>query len=240
MNYKDIFDERGAAYHRAMQQWPTARSNDFLQPLAWLTPAPGATVLDAPAGGGYLQRYLPPTCRYIGHEPSTGFTDHAGVTAAELLPLPVADSSVDCAYSIAGLHHVENKSGFYTELERVLRPGGQALVADVHRDSAVAVFLDDFVGRYNSTGHQGYFLDNNTTREISAAGLTIERAERNSYCWWFDDRTEMADFCTLLFDIRSADTSTVTAALASGPGIRESNNRIGLNWELYFVLVTKT
>jgi len=112
MNYEDIFTQRGGSYHRAMQLWPEARANDFLLPLQWLVPQPGERLLDVPAGGGYLRKYLPDGCEWLGHEPCDAFEGQGQGPAhgleQSLLPLPFADASAQCAISIAGVHHLSD------------------------------------------------------------------------------------------------------------------------------------
>jgi SAM-dependent methyltransferase len=50
--------------------------------------------------------------------------------------LPFADESFDIVYSNGVLHHTPNTAGAVREVQRVLRPGGQAKVMLYHRGSA--------------------------------------------------------------------------------------------------------
>jgi SAM-dependent methyltransferase len=233
MNYEDIFRERGGAYHRAMGRWPDARRDEFRIPLQRAGIVGGETVIDVPAGGGYLQRYLPPSCRWFGHEPSAGFLD-AGADA-DLLPLPWGDRFADVAVSIAGLHHLADKRPLFDEVHRVVSPGGRFVVADAHAASPVARFLDEFVGRYNSTGHDGDYLDDATHEDLASAGFEICDARRTAYCWWFADRRQMGEFCRLLFDIRDVEDAAVADAVETYLGISQRDGAIGMNWELLIV-----
>ncbi len=120
MNYQQIFEQRGAAYHRAMERWPEVRREDFLVPLRALDPRPGEAIVDVPAGGGYLQRYLPPSCRWLGHEPCGNFHETEPTPDTDLLPLPWSDGSADAAISIAGVHHLDDRRPLFRELRRVV------------------------------------------------------------------------------------------------------------------------
>lgn len=239
MNYEEIFRERGRAYDEAMQRWPAARRDDFLLPLQWSAPQPGETVVDTPAGGGYLRGYLPVGCLWFGHEPCANFQGGDTALDQSLLPLPFADEFADIAISIAGVHHLGDKRPLFGELHRVLKSGGRLLLADVHAESSVAQFLDEFVGRHNSTGHEGAYLCGQTLENLQADGFSVVRAERVQYAWWFVDQPSMAAFCRLLFDMRGIDDSEVVAAIDRHLGLCTRDGEIGMNWELYFVLATR-
>jgi SAM-dependent methyltransferase len=239
MNYEEIFHARGGAYHEAMQRWPDARREEFALPLEWGAPRPGEVVLDVPAGGGYLRRYLPAACRYLGHEPCASFADADSIGDRDLLPLPWGGASADLAFSIAGVHHLEDKQPLYRELHRVLKPGGRLVLADAHVASGVARFLDDFVGRYNSTGHSGIYLDDRTAAEVAASGFSILRSERVHYAWWFPDRRTMGAFARLLFDVRRASVDDVVEAIERKLGTVERGGEVGMRWELLFLLASR-
>lgn len=235
MNYEDIFRERGGAYHRAMSLWPEARREEFRIPLAAAAPAPGETVVDVPAGGGYLRRYLPAGCTWHGHEPCASFGDEPGGADRGLLPLPWPAGFADAALSVAGVHHLADKRPLFREIHRVLRPGGRFVLADAHRESRVARFLDEFVGAHNSTGHAGDYLGDHTAGELAECGFTVRGAARERYGWWFADRLGMGAFCRLLFDIRGIGDAEVADAVEEYLGISRRAGELGMNWELLVV-----
>jgi len=238
MNYEQIFATRGAAYDRAMQRWPEARRDDFQIPIGWLAPQPGETIVDVPAGGGYLERYLPEGVRCFGHEPSAGFREPATATGTELLPLPWPDGFADAAISIAGVHHLEDKRPLFRELRRVTRSTGRLVVADAHEDSAVGRFLDGFVGAHNSTGHAGRYLGAATLVELNESGWWVERAERVHFCWWFADRKSLVGCVRLLFDLGEVDDALIQGAVEHHLGLSVRGREIGMNWELFVVRAT--
>jgi SAM-dependent methyltransferase len=240
MNYSDIFRARGAAYAQAMQTWPEARRQEFTVPLGWLAPQPGQKVIDVPAGGGYLRRYLPEGCAWFGHEPCASFFGDGSTPDTPLLPLPWADGFADAAISVAGVHHQADKMPLFRELHRVLKPGGRFVLADVHEESRVARFLDDFVGGHNSTGHHGDYLNERSSQELEAAGFQVIDARRERYCWWFADRREMCAFTRLLFDVRGLSESAVGDGIEEHLGVTARDGQLGLNWELQVVLGLRT
>jgi SAM-dependent methyltransferase len=232
VNYEDIFRERGGAYHRAMRDWPDARREEFMIPVGLARVTTGDVVVDVPAGGGYLQRYLPTGTHWHGHEPCASFQDNATAADSGLLPLPWPSGFADAALSVAGVHHLVDKRPLFREVHRALKPGGRFVLADAWEESAAARFLDEFVGSYNSTGHSGIYVTARTLAELVESGFDVQRAERTSYCWWFADRLSMGAFCRLLFDMRGIDDATVADAIETRLGVTVRGSECGMNWEL--------
>jgi SAM-dependent methyltransferase len=240
-SYSDLFAQRGSSYDRAMQKYPHARDAEFEQLLAPLALEPGMRVGDVPAGGGYLRWYLPEDCVWEGHEPCATFTNH-GAKADEaairpLLPLPWDDGALDHVVSLAGVHHIEDKTELWREVARVLKPGGRFVLSDVAEDGPIARFLDGFVGDNNSTGHQGVFLNQGTLGELEGCGFKVLDAREHAYHWAFDTRDDMADFARHLFDICKATPAEVADAIARDLGVEPTaDGRVGMNWALMTII----
>lgn len=240
MNYEQSFLERGRDYDAAMLAWPDARREEFECAIRLAGLAGGERVIDVPAGGGYLARYLPAGCAWFGHEPCASFLRGGARAADSMLPLPWTDGFADVAISVAGVHHMDDKRPLFEEIHRVLRPAGRFVLADVHRDSAVARFLDDFAGRYIPTGHVGSYLDERTPVELADAGFEVLQAQRRNYHWWFPDRRALAAFCSGLFGLSGVDEDTVLQAADSLLGTTTGAAGIGLRWELFAILASST
>lgn len=236
MNYEQIFAERGGSYHAAMREQPRARDDEFRLPLELAQVRAGEVVIDVPAGGGYLRDYLPEGCQWHGHEPCASFQGQPTVPDAALLPLPWADDFADLAVSVAGVHHILDKRPLFSELHRVVRPRGRLMLADVHEQSAVARFLDDYVGAHNSTGHEGIYLGPHTLDELTTSGWRIVSARRHQYGWRFDSREALGRFCHRLFDLQQGDWQRTLAAASDILQVSEGENGIDLAWELYCIL----
>jgi SAM-dependent methyltransferase len=236
-DYRGIFELRGRLYHQAMREYSDARASEFLSVIREAGIRPGMAVVDVPSGGAYLSRYLG-NAELIGLETSQTFAALATARANNVLlyednRFPLKDACIDRVLSIAGLHHVRDKSGIFSEMRRVLNPGGRVLVADVAADSFVRSFLDDFVGKYCETGHSGWYFDAATRAELRAAGLNIVGDKRLDYLWCAPDMNQLATFCKLLFGMVRADTGTVAEGICDYLGIRESGDQAGLNWQLH-------
>jgi len=240
--YQMLFDTRGGAYDHAMRCHPDARRQEFEQVIAAVRTVPGMRIADVPAGGGYLQDYLPAGCTWLGHEPCASFSRHGAVPlgAAALLPLPWQDASVDAAISLAGVHHLEDKRSLFAELHRVVKPGGRLVVSDVAEGSAVALFLDGYVGANNSTGHEGMFLSDQTQREMHEVGWSVEQAELCHFHWQFADRDTMAAFCHHLFDLRTSSQADTREAIESQLGVVQiKSGLVGMCWSLMTITAVR-
>lgn len=98
-----------------------------------------ATIVDVGSGPGDLVRELAgrlPAARIVGVEPADAMREIAvaggGVFvagSAEALPFP--DASLDLVVSTLSAHHWPDPTSALRELDRVLRPGGEARIYDV-------------------------------------------------------------------------------------------------------------
>jgi len=116
-------------------------------PFHWGMPALGASVVDVGSGGGLdaviAARSVGADGHVIGVDMTEDMLDRARRAAdglgldnvefrqglAEELPVP--DQSVDLVISNGVLNLVPDKLGAYTEIRRILKPGGRFQVADI-------------------------------------------------------------------------------------------------------------
>lgn len=233
--YQELFDKRGSAYDIAMRSFPFARQQEFMQVISAARIEPAMVVADVPSGGGYLKQFLSDDCRWLGHEPCGSFTNHGASqpTKVPLLPLPWKDESIDAAISLAGVHHMEDKIPLFKDLKRVVKPGGRLVVSDVANGSAVARFLDGYVGTHNSTGHAGSFLSESTLDELHKSGWIIDLAEVKSFHWRFSNTSDMARFCHTLFDLQTSTEYDTQQAIETELGVDHlPDGKVGMRWEL--------
>ncbi|MBD2579636.1 class I SAM-dependent methyltransferase [Oscillatoria sp. FACHB-1406] len=245
-DYKDIFNARGIDYHQAMMEYPLARQLEFKNIISISDLEDNQTVGDLPSGGCYLNNFVKKKVKTISVETSVEFARNAKesennltITCEDISKIPLLSETLDRAISLAGSHHLPSQPAFYREVHRLLKPGGLFCLADVREGSGVDGFLNVFVDRYNSMGHQGEFLNQNTTIELEAAGFEILYASPIPYTWNFNSVEEMAYFCKRLFYIDRATEQQVIEAIEQYLGYQVSENQCRMNWELFFFKALK-
>lgn len=243
-SYDELFALRGSTYDQAMTAFPDARKAEFDQLFRDFRPGVGSRVGDIPAGGGYLKDFLPAGCEWYGHEPCASFTNHGAnegnAAGIPLLPVPWPEEHVDIVCSLAGVHHLDDKCPLFSEIHRVTRQGGRFVLSDVEEGSNVSRFLDEFVGEWNSTGHEGVYLNMQTLAELQSTGWNVEQAETSNFHWKFADREQMVAFCGRLFDITRASSQQIDDAIESMLGTTEtSDGGIAMNWALMTITCLK-
>ncbi len=237
--YKEIFEKRGKSYNSAMIKYPHARDEEFQAVADSISIGKNCTILDLPAGGGYLQRFLPRNVNYLAYDFSKEFyDDHAGVKKCKESRIDLPDGSVDVIVSLAALHHVTDRSSFYAEMYRLLKPRGQFVLADVVSGSKVDTFLNDFVNRWNSMGHLGKFIEPDLDlKELSKAGLVAEFEEK-MLRWNFENEKDAKIFFKDLFYLDRNPSDRILAREQIKLGSTKSNS-YKINWSLGFFLGKK-
>jgi ubiquinone/menaquinone biosynthesis C-methylase UbiE len=153
---------------------------------------PTDTVLDLGCGIGRVTRYVAPMCREIwavdasetmlGYArerlaslPNVRFALSEGLRFAE-----VPTATVDVAYSLLTLQHVEREHAFrlLRELHRVLRPGGSAfltfpnLLSEQYLDAFLYYVEVDEVG---NPARARFYTPEEVGRLLPAAGFEVRR-----------------------------------------------------------------
>jgi SAM-dependent methyltransferase len=238
-NYADIFTQRGDAYHEAMTRFPHAREAELALLLSVLAPRAGETLIDAPAGGGYLAARLPAGVRYVAVEAARPFFERCpeGESRRRVLcplaKIELPDRSADVLTCLTGLHHEPDVGGVLGEFVRVLAPGGRLGVADVEIGSPPDRFLNGFVHAHSRTGHRGAFFDDSLADRLREAGLRDVTLARAPLRWRFRDAGAMVDFVRLLFGVDRARPAQIRDAIEQQLGTQPlPGGGIALRWGL--------
>lgn len=238
--YEEIFAKRGTAYHQAMEQYPEARSREFELAVSFLAAEPKSTILDIPAGGGYLQKFLTADINYLAYDFSGEFDDHhSGVKKCKESEIDLPDEAVNEAVSLAAMHHVVERSLFFAEMYRVLKKGGRLVIADVLEGSAVDPFLNVFLNDWNSMGHKGVFLRFERDKELLAeCGFSVT-AEFREFPWIFNDSNQAKNYFRKLFFLDLDPSDEQLQEALDRLGVEEKQDSYLVRWSLGFLVATK-
>ncbi len=153
---QEQFDERASTALTAIYLTPDVVAQRT-QLLSMLAPQPGERALDIGCGPGLTTEAL---AQAVGAAGSVNGVDIAppmlaiarrrcarlpqvSFELADVKRLPYADASFDVALASQVYEYVDDIDGALTELARVIRPGGRALLVDTDWESAVWASHDD-------------------------------------------------------------------------------------------------
>jgi ubiquinone/menaquinone biosynthesis C-methylase UbiE len=149
-----------------------------------------ATIVDVGCGTGRLLRSAKerwPTARLIGVDPSEGMIEiarklnpHAEFYIAPAEAIPLADVSVDLAFSTISFHHWSNQLGGIREIARILRPGGCFILADQIADQNTPIWIRILFSVLHSF-HRSTPRLSEIQKMFEVSGLQIIRQNRISF-----------------------------------------------------------
>ena len=152
----------------------------------------------------------------------------------------MATHSVDRVGSLAGLHHVEQKTNFFSEAYRILKSGGRFSVADVLDGSAPALFLNDIVDRLSETGHRGVFLEGGElTSLLTSSGFISVKEDYHQFTWDFSDTPAMAEYFKDLFGLTKGCLEQVRDEVTRAFPLTVTVEGARVPWSLVYASGTK-
>ncbi|MEJ2745333.1 MAG: class I SAM-dependent methyltransferase [bacterium] len=129
-----------------------ARGLDFLEHrewlLSWAGPFSGKVILEMGCGSGYMTLVMAQAgYRFVSmdrdmemlYTTALNLADHdllgdVGLVLADATRTPFAAGSFDLVVAVDFFHHVESTSETLDEIDRVLEPGGEAIISDFDDD----------------------------------------------------------------------------------------------------------
>ncbi len=164
----------------------------------------GARVLDVGCGTGTFAQMATSrrlSWRVTGVDIAAGMCQAAAarcaVMQADAASLPVADASVDAVVSSLCLQWVEDKARAFSEIARVLKPGGQAIVATLGESSlqelrAAASAAELPLGLLPMASAADY------RTAVEAAGLSVTLWEQSADVEYYVSATALLDSMRLI------------------------------------------
>jgi ubiquinone/menaquinone biosynthesis C-methylase UbiE len=185
----DAYD--GVRYQRSSS---VRYHEDTMRQLVELAPPRGSVLDDGCGTGAFLEfarRNGARVERYVGIDVSRGMLSHAArrlalsgpdqiLVQADACRLPFADDTFDVVYARALLHHLPAPADGLSEIRRVLKPGGVAVVLDPNK-----TFLSE-LPRYVARRTKHFDRDHKNFRveelqRLVRAELTIEQTRFFGY-----------------------------------------------------------
>ena len=235
--YGEIFDLRGSLYHNAMVSCPTARDAEFSSLFAKAPLRSGECLIDVPSGGGYLEAFLKrkmsvATPSVQNFEFTSGFGANSTVVSFDL-SWPIAAKSADRVVCLAAVHHIQDLSPLFFNVESALRPGGLFHLADVPPGSGVQAFLETFVDRHTLGGHRGFYRDffaYKVPPRFDVVDVSLRECP-----WVFESVDQMLNFCGGLFGLQAYSKVELESALRDCIGVEIGSSGVSLGWELSYL-----
>ncbi len=237
MDYSNTFSKRCHSYTYAVQTYPNALRKEFEVAVEELDLQPSDILLNIPASCVSLSSYYTTKpLEVYEFETNEEFAKITNTPFCSFFDIPLPNKSVTKIISLASLHHMSNeeRSLFYKECFRILKPGGKLVIGDVQADSVQARWLNEFVNKYNSMGHQGLFWSEKDCPQIQQAGFTTTVVER-LYPWTFSSKEDMIDFCKHLFGLDLTDSEAIIKGLEDILTVFEARKQFGFMWKLLYL-----
>jgi ubiquinone/menaquinone biosynthesis C-methylase UbiE len=193
--------------------WVPAALDVFARELAKRVHA-GAHVLDLGTGtglvAGYASERAGPAGKVTGLDPTTDLLDaakakqflgaHVSWMEGSAEEMPFEDESFEIVLCHQGLQYVSDRAATFSEIKRVLKPGGQLHVgvwSSAARQPAFGFVEDSLASRIGPEQkpiHAWSFGGQEELRRLAdAASLTIERLETVEHPWRFDSIQQFID-----------------------------------------------
>jgi SAM-dependent methyltransferase len=203
MDYIRSFTNRAHSYSNAMDLYQNVLDEEIITAIENLELKKDDILLNVFAGGIPIDKYIKDELNitYFAFDMHKDFLENS-IKQFTFDKIQMKSNSVNKIICIATLHHlsIDERDVLYKELNRILIPGGRLVIADVISDSPQAKWLNGFVDKYNSNGHNGLFFTNDDSKLLEKNNFKVD-ISINNYNWNFKDEECLLHFCKLLFGL---------------------------------------
>lgn len=203
MDYIKSFKNRAHSYLNAVELYNNVLDEEIITAINNLELKKNDVLLNIFAGGTPIDKYIKDELNitYLAFDMHTDFVKNI-IQKCSFDKIPIKSNSVSKIICLATLHHlnIDERDILYSELNRILIPGGRLVIGDVIYNSPQAKWLNEFVDKYNSNGHNGLFFTDKDSELIEKNGFSVD-VSINKYNWNFKDEKCLLHFCKLLFGL---------------------------------------
>lgn len=211
MDYNSRFNNQTHNFLDAMQYYTNALDEEMKTAIRILNLKPNDILLNAFAGGIPLNKYINTDLhvKYLEFDTNKDFAKN-NIKHYTIDEIPIESNSVDKIICLATLHHFNNTERLilYNEFHRILKYNGMLVIGDVIENSSQAKWLNIFVNKYNSNGHNGTFFSHEDSHLLKTVFKTIDFSIEN-YNWKFTDDSSLVHFFKLLFGLNLCKDNTL-------------------------------
>jgi SAM-dependent methyltransferase len=240
MDYNNTFTKRGKDYKYAIDTYPNAMDDEFRIAINICQIEESDIVLNIPSACIPIEKYFDthPIC-YYQFETNEDFANLVGHKICSWTNIPLSNETCTKILCLASLHHSTNEERqvIYRECWRLLKPGGKLIIGDVAKGSNQDKWLNIFVNKYNSNGHNGKFWDDDDTFLLKQAGYTNIQIQNQEYFWKFPSNEGKLDFCKHLFGLDLANNELIQDGLSIY--LNNSKDDLNIKWNLIYFIATK-
>jgi ubiquinone/menaquinone biosynthesis C-methylase UbiE len=256
-----VFDIRAKLYELALKLAPHARDEDIKAMHEWIDPQKGEVSIDIAAGTGFLTKHLVRwtqntvyavdfSKKQLEFLANNIKSEHIKPVVGSLAQEPIhgregilnqIKEPIDIITSFGGIHHVYYQKKMMEHAEKLLKPGGRFVAADVPDKSPLSKHFDDVVTRKCLTSHTARWLSKERIEDLIAdlPTLSLYRIEKRTQHWIFSSKKEMALFFKGLHAYNLPEDEVIFD-LYDALGFKEENGKIVLNWPMLFFDIRKS
>lgn len=227
-------EQRAKKYKYATDNYLDCMKQEFTTACKYLDLFENCNFVNFGAGGIPIHIFTNININYLPIENNPSFAELYNYPLCQNYTLNFNKNSIDRILVLASFHHasINERITFYKSAIDVLKKNGKLIISDVVAGSIQDKWLNCFVNKYNSLGHNGVFFTEKDSSLMHECGFNNILIQTTNYSWKFTSEEQMVDFFKNLFNLDLADDQTIL------DGVKEYfGNTLIIPWSLvYFIL----